>query len=238
MAKSTKTTKATKTAKRSPLAANLRAARIAAGFESASEAARYLGIPVPTAVAHEGAGTSFRRPKLEHLRKYAQAYGTTIDALEGGTIISVGSPPSSVRTREVPVSQNLVSAPILGTAAAGQWREVDPFAAEAAGSVPVKPGKDFVFAVQVEGDSMNRIIHDGDVAIVRPWALMKRDPYNNDVLLVQREKAGKYELTVKTYRDGQLWPESTNPRWRHPVPMKNGDTVTVVGLVVGLYRPL
>lgn len=226
--------------RRSTIAKNLRDARIAAGFETVSDAARYIGIPVPTAVAHEGKGASFRNPKLEQLRRYAAAYNTTIDALEGGTILSPGKV-AHVPMREVPVIQNLVAAPILGTAQAGNWREVDPFAAEAAeaaGAVPVKPTADYVFAVNVAGDSMNRIIQDGDIAIVKPWQEMKRDPRNNDVLLVQRERNGKYELTVKTYRDNQLWPESTNPKWRHPVPVKNGDTVTVDGLIVGLYRSL
>lgn len=84
-------------AQRPAIAANLRNARIAAGFETVSDAARHIGIPVPTAVAHEGGTKSFRRPKLEQLRKYAIAYGTTIDALEGGTIIAPPSP------RDVPL---------------------------------------------------------------------------------------------------------------------------------------
>ena len=222
---------------RNPIATNLRAARIAAGFDTVSDAARHIGIPVPTAVAHEGGAASFRKPKLEQLRRYAIAYRTTIDALEGGTIVSMERT-SSVPTRDIPLKANLVSAPILGTAQAGNWLEVDPFKLEANGTVPVKPSSDYVFAIAVFGDSMNRIIQDGDVVVVRPWTVMKRDPKNADVLLVQRERNGKYELTVKTFRDGQLWPESTNPRWRHPVPMKNGDTITVVGLVSGLYRSL
>jgi transcriptional regulator with XRE-family HTH domain len=77
---------------RPAIAANLRAARLAAGFETVSDAARHIGIPVPTAVAHEGGARSFRRPKLEQLRKYAIAYGTTIDALEGGTIVAPPAP--------------------------------------------------------------------------------------------------------------------------------------------------
>ena len=222
---------------RSPIATNLRAARIAAGFDTVSDAARHIGIPVPTAVAHEGGPASFRRPKLEQLRRYAIAYNTTIDALEGGTIVSMDRT-YSVPTRDIPLKANLVSAPILGTAQAGNWLEVDPFTLEAAASVPVNPSSDYVFAINVLGDSMNRIIQDGDVVVVRPWAMVKREPKTSDVLLVQRERNGKYELTVKTYRDGQLWPESTNPKWRHPVPMKNGDTITVVGLVNGLYRSL
>lgn len=82
------------TNERSALALNLRNARLAAGFETVSDAARHIGIPVPTAVAHEGAGRSFRKPKLDQLRRYATAYNTTIDALEGGTIVKPAKKPA------------------------------------------------------------------------------------------------------------------------------------------------
>ena len=95
---------------RSPIAANLRAARLAAGFQSISDAARHIGIPVPTAVAHEGSGSSFRKPKLEQLRRYATAYNTTIDALEGGTIVT---PPAPKKVREE-IARQLVSIALSG----------------------------------------------------------------------------------------------------------------------------
>lgn len=95
---------AVKKNERSALALNLRNARLAAGFETVSDAARSIGIPVPTAVAHEGAGTSFRKPKLDQLRKYAIAYNTTIDALEGGTIVAPPKPTKSVAYHLVAVA--------------------------------------------------------------------------------------------------------------------------------------
>lgn len=226
-----------KKSERSPIAKNLKDARIAAGFETVSDAARFIGIPVPTAVAHEGKAASFRRPKLEQLRKYAQAYNTTIDALEGGTIFDMGHEPR-MPTRDIPALNNLIAAPILGTAQAGNWIEDDPIAAENGSRIFAKPTADTVFGIRVLGDSMNRVIQDGDVAVVKPWKVMKRDVRNNEVVVVQRERGGKFELTIKTFRDGALWPESTNPKWRHPVTLKDGDIVTIVGLVVGLYRPL
>ncbi len=223
---------------RDPIAVNLRNARLAAGFESISDAARHIGIPVPTAVAHEGGPSSFRRPKLEQLRKYALAYNTTIDALEGGTIISLRRPEADVPTRPVPAYETLTSTPILATAQAGHWRELDPFVGENGGYTYAKIGKNDAFGVSVSGDSMNRVIQDGDTILVRPWLKLRREPRNNEVLLVQRERDGKFELTIKTYREGKLWPESTNPKWRHPMPFRDGDEITVVGLVIGFYRSL
>lgn len=223
---------------KSAIARNLKAARQAAGFETASDAARFMGMSIATVIANEGSGTSFRKPKLENLRIYAKAYNVTIDALEGGTVI--GSTESPARPgRDLPTFDNLVSAPILGTAQAGHWLEDDPIAADARREVAhTKPGREPLFAIRVAGDSMNRIIQDGDIAVVKPWRSLKRDVRNNEVVLVQRERGGRYELTIKTHRDGQLWPESTNPKWRHPIPMRDGDVITVVGLVVGLYRSL
>ncbi len=94
------------------IARNLRAARLAAGFETVSQAARHIGIPVPTAIQHEGKGSSARQPKLEHLRKYAIAYNTTIDALEGGTIIA---PPKPAPNKSV--AYHLVAVALQGEAA-------------------------------------------------------------------------------------------------------------------------
>lgn len=89
---------------RTVIAQNLRAARLAAGFETVSDAARHIGIPVPTALAHEGSGSSFRKPKLEQLRKYAIAYKTTIDALEGGTIVQPAPEKKTVHYQLVAVA--------------------------------------------------------------------------------------------------------------------------------------
>lgn len=99
----------TKPTQRSAIAANLRAARLAAGFKTVSEAARHIGISAQTAIAHEGRGKSFRHPKLEYVRRYAIAYNTTIDALEGGTII----PPEPKKAREE-VARQLVSIALSG----------------------------------------------------------------------------------------------------------------------------
>lgn len=56
---------------------------------------------------------------------------------------------------------------------------------------------------------------------------------------MQRENAGRYEMSIKTFRDGALYADSISPKWfNKSLPMKNGDTVTVIGKVVGVYRHL
>jgi transcriptional regulator with XRE-family HTH domain len=69
-----------------PFALRLRAAREAAGFETASDAARYLGLPIPTVVAHEGTKHSGRNPKLQVLEVYAIGYKVSLDYLLGRTL--------------------------------------------------------------------------------------------------------------------------------------------------------
>jgi hypothetical protein len=69
---------------RSPFASRLRTARNEAGHRTASAAARSLGVPVPTVVAHEAAGSNHRVPNGEHLAMYAKAYGVSVEWLLNG----------------------------------------------------------------------------------------------------------------------------------------------------------
>lgn len=59
----------------------LKAARLAAGYKTASDAARALGMPIPTVIAHEGRGTSYRKPKAADLLAYAKAYKVPVGEL-------------------------------------------------------------------------------------------------------------------------------------------------------------
>ena len=56
----------------------LKAARVAAGFASAGEAAERLGIPYPTYSAHENGSRGYRAGAAE---RYARAFGTTAEYL-------------------------------------------------------------------------------------------------------------------------------------------------------------
>ena len=66
-----------------PIAAALREARLSSGFQTVSEAARAMGVPVPSAISHEGTGKSFHKPKLEYLQLYAKTYGVSLESLVG-----------------------------------------------------------------------------------------------------------------------------------------------------------
>ncbi len=61
----------------------LTAARLKAGFETPQEAAKATGIPYQSVIAHELETASGRSPKVEALASYAEAYGTSIEALIG-----------------------------------------------------------------------------------------------------------------------------------------------------------
>lgn len=79
-------------------AQRLRSARIAAGFTSASAAARRLNISVPTYLAHENGGRAF---SVEDAKLYARRFGVSLEWLLTGEGDSAAGPS---RWRGTPVA--------------------------------------------------------------------------------------------------------------------------------------
>lgn len=122
----------------------LRAARKAAGFASASEAARRFDLSVQTLIAHEN-GTRNLRPEVA--AKYARQFHTTAEWLLYG-----------INPRE--------GVPVVGYVGAGA--EVFPVDSYVKGDglrhVEQPPGsKEKYLAVEVRGDSMWPAYQNGDV---------------------------------------------------------------------------
>lgn len=82
--------------------------------------------------------------------------------------------------------------PVIGIASAGHWREAIQMPL---GNLPVRHGSvsDEAFAVEVSGDSMDRLIPDGGHIIIDPRQKELRD---GKVYLIQNAEA---EVTVKAY---------------------------------------
>lgn len=118
------------------------------------------------------------------------------------------------------------SIPIIGLAAAGKWREAIQMSLGDVFIANRSAGKN-AFAVEVDGDSMDRLIQHGHYAIVDPDQL---DLFDGKFYLVQND-AG--ETTIKQYRDNpaRLEPMSNNPA-HVAIPLGAGDC-TVIGRVVG-----
>jgi len=89
------------------------------------------------------------------------------------------------------------------------------------------------FFLRVRGDSMvNAAIMDGDLALVRPQATAE----NREIVVAMIEG----EATLKRFYWGKdhirLQPENPN---MEPIIVRKGEgEVTIVGKVVGIYRPL
>lgn len=139
---------------------------------------------------------------------------------------------------------------LKGEIRAGAWLELDEHReAESPLYIDVMPDKRFPgarqFALKVIGTSMNKFIQPGSYVIVADWAdLGLLEPREDDVLVIRRQRAMTYEITLKRARRGadgwEFWPESTDPRYQEPISMADGDRdveVTIVGLVVGRYIP-
>lgn len=154
-------------------------------------------------------------------------------------------------------------APVLGTVQAGVWREAseDPLHIEGwedpiAGGyerIPAPPDRRYphaaVFALRVEGDSMDRVFPPGSYALCVRLADAGLGPLDiapGSVVVCQRRRHDIYEATLKRLRrsggDIVLEPDSTNPRHK-PITLRpprhaQETETTIAALVVGKYERL
>jgi SOS-response transcriptional repressor LexA len=157
---------------------------------------------------------------------------------------SVPAPPSTQ------LMQSVKRLPVRYRVEAGPWREVEDLAVSyGEHDVPVPP-RFAGFAQWLEevvGDSMDRLIQPGRLVHVIDAIDMGYQPADGDIVVVERERAGLRERTLKqveiTGRRILLCPRSTNPRWQAPLDVSSGlreaeseITVQVVGLVIADFR--
>ncbi len=127
----------------------------------------------------------------------------------------------------------VVSVPIVGTVRAGA---LQPAIEEIEGYFSIDrsrlPAED-AFFLRVKGDSMiNAAILEGDLALVRPQSTAQ----NRDIVVAMIDG----EATLKRFYRGRghirLQPENPN---MEPIIVRPGDgELTIIGKVVGIYRPL
>ncbi len=162
---------------------------------------------------------------------------------------------------ELLLQQPVPGAPVIGAVQAGVWREAaedplhiegwdDPLASDYE-RIPCPPDRRYphapVFALRVEGDSMDKIFPPGSYALcvrLDDAALSAKDVPAGSIVVVQRRKHDIYEATLKRLQrtDGDiiLVPESSNPRHKaiklNP-PQHPQDTETsITALVIGKYE--
>lgn len=227
----------------------LRAAREAAGFKTATEAANRFGWTLSTYASHENGQTT---PPAKRALDYARAFkvsagwiltgeGREPHTTEGNHDIAIMQPPST-----------LVHAAVRGSVKAGAWMEFDDDFTQEARFVPVIPGEYSNLAqvsYKVLGDSMDKArMFEGDYIICVPYFDVRREITAGDTVVVERRRGSTLERTVKIVaRDGntiRLEPRSSNARHMPIVIPANGvtpedeTTIEIVGYVIGVYAKI
>ncbi|MCO6407320.1 LexA family protein [Hoeflea alexandrii] len=217
----------------------LATARENAGYRSAREAAETLQWTYSTYASHENGA---RIPKIHTVRKYARAFGVNASWL------MTGEPKDAKEAVPFEPRDRIGAVPVTGEVQAGHWVEEESFSFHDNSYVPMSPDPqyppDAQMAFLVRGNSMNRVVQDGDYVIaVRTGH--SRDAVENDIVVVRRRIGELAETSLKRLRfvDGawQLFPDSTDPKFQKPVylgSIENGDSVEIIARVIGSYRPL
>lgn len=119
--------------------------------------------------------------------------------------------------------------PVLGRVAAGNWREAIEEADERI-AVPDGLGGSNLFALRIDGDSIDRIVPDGGIVVVDPDA---RDLLDGRIFVVSN---GDHETTIKRFSavPPRLEPCSTNPV-HQPIEIGREPFVTIGRAVFALF---
>lgn len=175
-------------------------------------------------------------PKAATLRKIADAAGITVP--QGLAALSAVRP----ETTELP---------LIGPVQAGAWLLVDDIAQDEPTYLTAALDRRYPHAPQwlreVRGDSMNaRNIFPGDLAHIVDVTAAGINLNSGMIVEVTRSRDGGAlrEITLKEVEvtpDGlTLWPRSSNPRWKDPVVMDEGNhgdvEVQITGLLLAAIR--
>lgn len=136
---------------------------------------------------------------------------------------------------------------VLGEVRAGVWIEENAVLEDSSEVIPIGADPDYAyaeqFALRVIGTSMNRVAQPGEYVLVARWADIGRMPRDGEVLLIRREKAGEFEVTLKRAKKlngiWEMWPDSTDPRYQTPLKWSGKEedmSVTILGKAIGYYR--
>jgi transcriptional regulator with XRE-family HTH domain len=167
------------------------------------------------------------RPRHSALEDIASATGQSLDWLLRGK-----EPPSTLQ--------------VVGEVAGGLWREAS-LEFESFG-VPVAPHPAYPAEVQrlyrVTGNSVNRIVQDGDYIHCVSVDDGGLRPEDGDLVVVRRMEHGLSEYTAKRLRveSGRkaLLPESTDPNWQTEIPLNGNDgtDIQITDIIIAKWSPI
>lgn len=122
--------------------------------------------------------------------------------------------------------------PVIGLTSAGNWKEA--ILAPPGGMMPVPSNvaSRKSFAVEVKGDSMDKIIPDGGFALVDPD---QTQLFNEKVYLIENEE---HDAQVKRYRSNPARFEPVSSNELHKTIYLGEQIVRVIGRVIWQGAPL
>lgn len=197
---------------------------------SQSALARYLGLEHPSIVNRMVNGTrqikAWEADKIKEYLNVTASPGATID-----------------RSATVKVPTSVL--PVRGFVEAGSWRDMSFVEAIEPEYLPAPQSlvDSGAFALRVRGPSMDRYYASGSYVVVQPWQGGPL-PIGKHVV-VERERAGLVETTIKELTRGPkgellLCPRSTHPAHQDPVPYDDhaDAVVRVIGVVTWAITPV
>lgn len=201
----------------------LKQARENAGYETASDAARALGVSISTYSAHENGQNGI---KLKYARKYAQKFKISQSWLLTGEEQS---------SRESERQIGLVA--VVGKVSAGVPLDVETVEQEWATmhSKPTVPSAsqypvEWQYSFEVEGESLNKIAPPGAILVCLDLIASGYAVQESDLVIVEHSMydGQAIERTAKrikrTSSGYDLWPESTDPQYQNPIAINgNGE---------------
>lgn len=206
-------------------------------YESAADAARALGINYNTYVAHENGSRGFGR---DAAMRYASKFNLSLEYLLTGK----GANPTKT-SPVTAISAKEGGMPVKGFVRAGSWQE--SYRPEGDKILPISKDLRYLgrdqFALEVQGESMNKQFRPGEYVVCVAWG---GEPIHNEVVVVERNKNGMFEATIKTIKiishsRVELWPDSTHPDYQTPYILLDGgdedaEEISIVAKVIGVYR--
>lgn len=158
-------------------------------------------------------------PSIETLTAIADALEIPLSVVLGGSMYG---------------SRTVRYIKVVGEVAAGAWRDVT-HADFQEFEIPIPMDPKYpagaMFALQIRGTSINRKAQDGDWVVCLKCESAPRPFQSGDWVVVEQTESGKVETTIKKVRwnrGWELWPDSTDTRWKTPIQLNGlGDGIEV-----------
>lgn len=132
---------------------------------------------------------------------------------------------------------------VRGTVQAGAWKDHTEWPVEDRYTIQIPILLEWQgypkAASEVKGNSMNELYPDGSIVVWVPMISLNGMTKSGQKLIIERNRHGEYEVTLKELlvgQDGKTWliPRTTDPSQKAPIPASgsDGETIRAIGRVI------